>query len=203
MDFGLGSLIEKIEEYFGKRMTSLLLFLLFLVVFLWAVEEIFVKILDLYDYTLNLGGVKGVMTSYLLTLLIVMVAFAIFLAIRKFIVKLKKAKAAANQEQIVSEIKETFDLDARPWPVNPAAGRNVARQIMKAETVQEARAFFEDHLVAPSPKDSDWAVTAILHRLHEGGSEDEFMDLSMELYEDGIDISSPPYIEEELGIRKR
>ena len=31
----------------------------------------------------------------------------------------------------------------------------------------------------------------------------KFMDLSMELYEDGIDISSPPYIEEELGIRKR
>ena len=159
MDIGLGSLIEKIEEYFGKGMAS---FLLFLAVILSAVE-----------------------------------------AIMKFIENRKIAKAAANQEQIVSEIKETFDLDARPWPVNLGAGRNVAQQIIKTETVQEARSIFNDHLVALVRKDSQWAVTAILHRLHEEGSNDEFMDLSMELYTDGYDISSPPEIEEDLGIRMR
>ena len=114
----------------------------------------------------------------------------------------KKAKKVARYKQESPNNQDDLSSDARPWPVNPAAGRNVARQIMKAETVQEARAFFDDHLVGPSPKDSDWAVTAILHRVHKGGSEDEFMDLSMELYTAGHDISSPPYIEENLGIRK-
>ena len=106
--------------------------------------------------------------------------------------------AVAKHDQIVS-----VDLDARPWPENPGAGRNVARQIMKAETVKEARSLFDDHLVAPIQRDSDLATTAILHRLHEEGSDDEFMDLALELNAAGHDISSPPKIEEEFGIRMR
>ena len=154
------------------------------------------------------GGLVKQLTDLSLTLvMLVIIVVSLIVMVILYYPEIKawwfrKDKAARHKEEKPKN-QDDLSSDVRPWPVNPASGRNVAHEIMKAETVQEARSLFNDHRAEPSPVDSDWTATAILNRLHEEGSENEFTDLSMELYEDGIDISSPPYIEEELGIRKR
>ena len=84
------------------------------------------------------------------------------------------------------------------WRVSPGAGRVVARAILDASSLREARAIFDAHRATPNPQDSEWAAYALTKRMDDAG--EEIMSFAYDLAQEGIDIAaSLEAIEAELG----
>jgi len=55
------------------------------------------------------------------------------------------------------------------WKISPGAGRVMARAIMEASTLDEARNLFDAHFASPNPKDTVWAAYALTKRIDAEG----------------------------------
>ena len=116
MDLGFAGLIEKIEEHFGKLITNLLLASLLILVFLWAMHQIFSVYVD--GVTLwNEGGksaiiglVKIIFVLICLIFVTVIVWWAIVQRIKKRAIQKVKIELESLSKECISEI-EKFGAD--------------------------------------------------------------------------------------------
>ena len=68
------------------------------------------------------------------------------------------------------------------WKVSPGAGRNAAKAIAKATTLEEAREVWGAFYGAPRRTDTNWAFWAFIARLEEAGEGQEVYSLSFDLH---------------------
>ena len=104
--------------------------------------------------------------------------------------------ASALGDDIASPPQDTpFGTTKAIWQVAPGAGRNAAKAIATAPTLEDVRGIWGAFLSAPRRTDTNWACWAFLSRLEEAGHGDEINDLIGALVESGEDIDPTEEIE--------
>ena len=79
---------------------------------------------------------------------------------------------------------EAFRRVEARWLHQPGVGREAARLIMMAPTIEEAQAVHDTYRVAEKRLDASWAHYAFLYRMEMQGRSDEVMALAAEIAEE-------------------
>ncbi len=114
----------------------------------------------------------------------------------------EKAEVLAKDRQkvLVSLIKGIADKPEakrykEAWLRSPGAGRNAAKAIIAAPTLEEVREIWGAFFAAQRRTDTNWAFWAYAIRLEEAGLGDEITDLTFELYSGDEDIDPTEEVE--------
>ena len=125
MDFGLGSLIEKLEEYLGRTVTRMLLILLAIFAFMWLCRGIVEGAVWMYDGAKVGGQHVGLWTvehwvafssTALVGFCVIFLVFVVLLRLtlgRRLNLFEKKVKANTSEYEVVREAIEACPEEVR------------------------------------------------------------------------------------------
>ena len=94
------------------------------------------------------------------------------------------AASSAEPESLPADPHAAFREAEARWLHQPGVGREAARLIMMAPTIEEAQAVHDTYRAAEKRLDASWAHYAFLYRMEMQGRSDEVMALAAEIAEE-------------------